>query len=130
MKRTMTKLGLTAAVSLGVVAIATTSAYANDLTLTYTNNGGYSSQGRWTDAVDTLCARTELPDTLVKIVPVNGVGTTFSVTQVHDTISGWSTWKCTGNLSIPEDKQYRMEIWTSSTLGGAKTLKKSGTFYS
>jgi len=125
------KAPVTVAAAIAVLVVAPPAAFANDLTLTWTNGAGYQHQGRYTDLTDNLCARTEGQDTTVKMVPVNGIGLTHSVSAVNAGPGTFGPWNCTGNLSIPEDKQYRMEIWVAPTPGGPKTdLVKSQTFFS
>ncbi|MFJ9392249.1 hypothetical protein ACIRON_25745 [Nocardioides sp. NPDC101246] len=104
-------------------------AHAADLTLTWSNPAsGWQYQGGWDDSADNLCARTQGNRARVKMIPTNGSGSTYSATTTSGGGGNWGSWACTGNLSIPEDKQYRMElyVWTSD----AYRLAKSGNFYS
>lgn len=89
----------------GVIAFIamTPAAQANDLTVTYNGTDG-TYQGRWIDGSDQLCARTTGAQIRVQIEPASGSGSTYSIST-----SG-SSWRCTANLSIPEDRSYRMYL--------------------
>ncbi|KAB2810736.1 hypothetical protein F9L07_01915 [Pimelobacter simplex] len=108
------------------------SATAADFPLEWTSTPwNYKYQGRWTDVTDTLCARTQGYRLRVRISPVGGSGPTFTVTTSGGGGGTWSAWACTGNLSIPEDVKYKMELITVKVeaLDPPTQVRKSGTFF-
>lgn len=132
----MRKPTLTAGSSLAAVVaviVSASPALANDFTGTYIDSADrVAARGYWDDSIDTLCARDYLDShdwSEAQIVPVNGVGTTFTVRDQP----GDSARTCTGNLSLPEDKQYRMVVrfkLPSSSCPNQICSKSTGTFYS
>jgi hypothetical protein len=121
--------------ALGLIVAVAGSASANDFTGTYiSSTGEVAAHGYWDDSVDTLCVRgyRAYQDWAeVEIIPTNGVGSTFTK---RDTTPTDGARACTGNLSIPEDKQYRMVLRYyhngSNTCLGNVCSKTVGTFYS
>jgi hypothetical protein len=119
-----------AAAAAAIVATAGP-ASANDATFSGSLYG-YPAKGQWIDHLDTLCAKADYtPETgtaIVKITPVGHNGPSFVVRDR----SNDSSRTCTGNLSIPEDKKYRMTVvyrdeWHDLPFSGTVA---SGTFYS
>lgn len=131
MNRSFRFLTSLAVCSASVTALTIQPAHANDFVGTYVaSDGNTAGRGWWFDGTDTLCAKGFFGEQIqpwvrVRIDPVNGVGGSYSVTD-NNTSDGART--CTGNLSIPEDKQYRMVI-TQNNRGNLYS-KSVGTFYS
>ncbi|HSV39357.1 MAG TPA: hypothetical protein VLI04_11415 [Nocardioidaceae bacterium] len=72
----------------------------------------FAGLGKWTDEDDTLCAllgQNQSHDKLVvRIRPRNGVGPSFRVIDHNPTPA--ASGSCTGDLSIPENRRYRMRV--------------------
>lgn len=111
--------------SLVVIAVAGPAA-ANDLTLNWQSpsDSRLTARGIWDDSADNLCARGTWWTARVVIRPVDGTGPTFTIDDSPNPPDQTRT--CTGNLSIPEDELYRMEVKTAD---GSWSTKTSGTFY-
>ncbi|MCU1537032.1 MAG: hypothetical protein JWP82_1383 [Humibacillus sp.] len=113
----------------GLVVAVAQPASANDYVGSYNFIGEHSEgTGYWYDGSDTLCARAN-PDVSgnlrVTLVPANGVGASYSV------VDGRSAGRtCTGNLSIPEDKKYRMKFTRYHTSGSTHVGYGAGYLYS
>jgi hypothetical protein len=108
------------AVALGVLVATATPAAANDTTLTVSYGGVVRARA-------SLCVTATGGDGInianARIDPANGVGPSFSVTDLTDTSGG----RCTGNLSIPEDRSYVLKVRWESESGVVRTASK--TFY-
>ena len=123
MRALTTKFAAIAVAVAGSVVAVAQPAHAGDYVGSWNFIGEHSEgTGYWYDGTDTLCARANpnvSGNLRVTLVPANGVGASYSVV---DGVSAGRT--CTGNLSIPEDKKYRMKFtryhtngWTNSGYG-------------
>ena len=114
-----------AAVALGVLVATATPAAANDAKLTVSYGGVVRARASWDDLTDNLCVTATGGDGInianASIDPANGVGPSFSVTDLTDTSGG----RCTGNLSIPEDRSYVLKVRWESESGVVRTATKS-----
>ena len=109
---TRNRVGLMGGVALVVLA-STVPAHANDASVTV-----QGATATYTDATDNLCARAVddfagLEDYAIAEI-VNDAGAI--VFQKYDTEGGGQS--CTGNLSIPEDRRYRLRVWDCSKVPG------------
>jgi hypothetical protein len=125
--RALRRLAVAAAAvtALGVFAPP---ASANDTTLNYYKNGLLVARATWDDLHDTLCVEVlSSPfDTLARagIGPVSGSGPEFRI----DAVAGTVRKHCTGNLSIPEDRLYFVQIWYQLP-GGPPEFSRKKQFY-
>lgn len=99
--------------ALVLVAASMAPAHANDASVTF-----HGATATYTDATDNLCARAVddypgLEDYAIAQI-VNDAGTV--VFQKTDSEGGGQS--CTGNLSIPEDRHYRLRVWDCSRVPG------------
>ncbi len=109
MKKTLT-LGIAAVAVASASSFIAAPAFANDITVN--TAAGY---GSWDDSNDNLCAndsRVDGYDVRAKIVPQSGSRSTFQIKDVG--VNDGRT--CTGNLSIPEDQSYVLQVIRTDTL--------------
>jgi hypothetical protein len=97
-----------------LLAGTSTPASASDATVSLYHNGELKARGTYDDLTDNLCVKAFnggqnfLAD--VGIGPVNGDGPSFTWGAF-----GGDGWQCTGNLSIPEDRRYDIQVrWHSN----------------
>ena len=112
--------------ALVLVSATMAPARANDASVSF-----HGATATYTDATDNLCARaiddfSGLEDyAIAEIVNDNGA----IVFQKFDTEGGGQS--CTGNLSIPEDRRYRLRVWDCSRVPGTDCgVSPSEYFYS
>lgn len=112
----LTSTILTTAATLLLVAAGASPASANDATVDVYNNGVLKARATWDDSMDNLC---------VKVL--NSNANAWAVAQMYRIDGGYytpirptdtggdSTWNCTGNMSIPEDVRFRIDLeWHSA----------------
>ena len=109
-----------AAGAVAVLGLTVVPAQADNSVL---HNNGVS--GKYVDVTDQLCARTSQAGTYAEVLIMSGSTIKFRV--IDRTVDG--AWKCTGNLSIPEDQKYTLSVLNcdKSTLA---CFGKRTTFYS
>lgn len=106
----------TAAASLFLVAAAAAPASANDATVDVHHNGVLKARATWDDGTDNLC---------IKVF--NSTSGAWGWANMYRIDGGWhppirptdtggdSTQNCTGNMSIPEDVRFRIDLeWYSA----------------
>jgi hypothetical protein len=107
-------------------------AYANDVTVAPSQGGG---NGTWTDATDTLCARANSYDNLGipvirTVVTIHPKGSGSPSFQITDNTPGNGAASCSGNLSVPEDQLWHMEVTVYiNNGGGTATRTADSDFY-
>jgi hypothetical protein len=110
-----------ALLAVGVLVASAAPASANDATLTVSYGGVLRARATWDDLTDNLCVTALGGDGVniatVTIRPANGVGNTYKMSDLTDTSGG----RCTGNLSIPEDRAYVMTLRWDSESGVLRT---------
>lgn len=106
--------------SLALVGLTMVPAHADNPVLP---NG--SATGKYVDLTDKLCAKTSNSAYYAEVVILSGGSVKFrKIDRAND-----GSFACTGNLSIPEDKQYTLSVLNCSKASLACT-GKSTTFFS
>ncbi len=109
--------------SLGVPA-ASASNYSGSVT--FLGESPALGSVSYVDSRDRLCVKANKGRLKITAIPVNGSGSSYSVTDSAGTAGN----TCSGNLSIPEDKQYKMKYdWKGSNRHYVDWVQP-GRFYS
>jgi hypothetical protein len=121
-------LAILSAVAASVAVVAGTAgpAAANDIQFSF-----HGATARYTDATDTLCVRAaddsgSLRDYAYAVI-LNGNGGTVATSPFASEGQGW---RCTGNLSIPEDRLYTLHLFDCAELPGTDCGGTGRQFYS
>lgn len=86
------------------------------------------ASAKYVDLTDQLCARSDFGSGFYAIASIRLDGQVlWSKTAVGD---GTNTWKCTANLSIPEDKLYTLVLESCTVHSNPRCTTKRTTFYS
>ena len=122
---TFTRGLVLAAATTTAIALGVGPAAANDISFSY-----YGAQASYTDATDNLCVRAAndsgLRDYAYALIQ-NGSGQTVASSPFAYEGQGW---RCTGNLSIPEDRLYTLVLFDCSEVVGTDCGGTSRQFYS
>lgn len=114
------------AATVAITAVGIGPAAANDIQFSF-----HGASARYTDATDTLCVKAindtgALKDYAYALIQ-NAGGNTVASTPVANQGQGW---RCTGNLSIPEDHPYTLVLFDCSQVPGTDCGATTRQFYS
>ncbi|SDD11502.1 hypothetical protein [Nocardioides lianchengensis] len=110
-----------------VIALGIGPAAANDIQFSF-----HGASARYTDATDTLCAKAVndtgagLEDYAYALIQ-NASGGTVASSPFASQGQGW---RCTGNLSIPEDRLYTLVLFDCTRIPGTDCGGTTRQFYS